>query len=59
MTQVFKVAMLTDGAIQVLRNAVGGHISLKKRYEGVWFNVISITGGGGWVDVEFPEKQST
>ena len=26
----------------------------KKRYEGVWFNVISVT--KGWVGVEFPGK---
>ena len=38
------------GTIQVLRNAVGvGCVKFpgKKRYEGVWFNVISIT--RGWV----------
>ena len=45
------------GAIQVLRNADGGGgclIFWKKRYEGVMFNVISIT--RGWVGVQFPEK---
>ena len=45
------------GAIQVLRNADGGGGSdflEKKRYEGVMFNVISIT--RGWVGVQFPEK---
>ena len=38
------------GAIQVLRDAVGewgSQLSRKKRYEGVWFNVISLT--MGWV----------
>ena len=47
------------GAIQVLRNAVGGgggvKFSRKKRYEGVKFNVISVT--RGWVGVQFPEKK--
>ena len=46
------------GAIQVLRNADGGEggvwFSGKKRYEGVMFNVISVT--RGWVGVQFPEK---
>ena len=45
------------GAIQVLRNAMGvGCVSCpgKKRYEGVTFNVISVT--TGWVDVKFPGK---
>ena len=45
------------GAIQVLRNAdgVGGvRFSGKKRYEGVMFNVISVT--RGWVGVQFPAK---
>ena len=46
------------GAIQVLRNADGGGrgvtFSGKKRYEGVRFNVISVT--RGWVGVQFPEK---
>ena len=44
------------GAIQVLRNADGGggKILRKKRYEGVMFNVISVT--RGWVGVQFPEK---
>ena len=32
----------------------GGNIFRKKRYEGVMFNVISIT--KGWVGVQFPEK---
>ena len=47
----------TLGAIQVLRNADGGgggKIFRKKRYEGVMFNVISVT--RGWVGVQFPEK---
>ena len=41
------------GAIQVLRNADGGGVggrvtfSAKKHYEGVWFNVISVTRGVG------------
>ncbi len=47
------------GAIQVLRNAVGGGGGVsfpeKKRYEGVWFNVISVT--RGWVGVKFPGKK--
>ena len=45
-----------EGAIQVLRNADGGggHIFKKKRYEGVMFNVISVT--RGWVGVQFSEK---
>ena len=45
------------GAIQVLRNADGGggvRFSGKKRYEGVMFNVISVT--RGWVGVQFPGK---
>ena len=47
------------GAIQVLRNADGGggggiNFSGKKHYEGVSFNVISVT--RGWVGVQFPEK---
>ena len=51
------------GAIQVLRNAdgckVGGgggvKFSGKKHYEGVRFNVISVT--RGWVGVQFPGKK--
>ena len=48
------------GVIQVLRNVVGGgargcQISLKKHYEDVWFNVMSVT--RGWVGVKFPEKK--
>ena len=53
---------LTDstglGAIQVLRNAVtGGGVSFlgKKRYEGVRFNIISVT--RGWVGIKFPGKK--
>ena len=45
------------GSIQVLRNADGGggvRFSGKKCYEGVMFNVISIT--RGWVGVQFPGK---
>ena len=47
------------GAIQVLRNANGGREGVsdfpeKKRYEGVMFNVISVT--SGWVEVQFAEK---
>ena len=41
----------------MLRNADGGGVSNvleKKRYEGVRFNVISVT--RGWVGVQFPEK---
>ena len=33
----------------------GGKILRKKRYEGVIFNVISVT--RGWVGVQFPEKK--
>ena len=47
------------GAIQVLRNAVGGgRVSgflEKTRYEDVRFNIISVT--RGWVGVEFSEKK--
>ena len=46
------------GAIQVLRNAGGGggiNFSGKKRYEGVQFNIISVT--SRWVGVQFPEKK--
>ena len=53
----FKLSNVTKGAIQVLRNADGGggvRIFWKWRYEGVMFNVISIT--RGWVGVQFPEK---
>ena len=32
---------------------VGSHIFPKKRYEGVMFNVISVT--RGWVGVQFPK----
>ena len=42
----------------MLRNAMGGGGSAfpgKKRYEGVRFNVISIT--MGWVGVKFPGKK--
>ena len=45
-------------AIKVLRNAMGdGGVSFpgKKRYEGVRFNVISVT--RGWVGVKFPGKK--
>ena len=48
---------LAIGTTQVLRNTDGGGgclIFLKKRYEGVMFNVISVT--RGWVGVQFPEK---
>ena len=43
----------------MLRNADGGggvcvRFSEKKRYEGVMFNVISVT--RGWVGVQFAEK---
>ena len=37
------------GAIQVLRNAIGGggcQLSRKKLYEGVQFNVLALRGGG-------------
>ena len=44
----------------MLRNADGGggggvRFSGKKRYEGVMFNVISVT--RGWVGVQFAEKK--
>ena len=43
----------------MLRNADGGGVkfSRKKRYEGVRFNVISVT--KRWVGVKFPEKSVT
>ena len=43
----------------MLRNADGGGgclIFWEKRYEGLMFNVISVT--KGWVGVQFPEKIS-
>ena len=47
-------------AIQVLRNADGGwgcvKVSRKQHYEGVKFNVISIT--RGWVGVQFSGKKA-
>ena len=47
------------GAIQVLRNTVGGGMVSdfpeKMGYEHAWFNVISVT--RGWVGVKFPEKK--
>ena len=54
-----KLHISRPGAIQVLRNAdgVGGGCQIfseKKRYEGVMFNVISVT--RGWVGVQFAEK---
>ena len=48
---------LTLGPFNVTQMGVGGGgvwFSGKKRYEGVMFNVISIT--SGWVGVQFPEK---
>ena len=42
----------------MLRNADGGgglRFSGKKRYEGVRFNVISVT--RGWVGVQFPREK--
>ena len=55
----FIVLNCTLGAIQVLRIADEGggggvRFSGKKRYEGVMFNVISVT--RGWVGVQFPAK---
>ena len=45
----------------MLRNAMGGGgVSAfleKKRYEGVMFNVVSVT--RGWVGVKFPGKNVT
>ena len=53
------VSSLWKGAIQVLRNAVGGgrvsDLPEKKRYEDVRFNFTSVTRGR--VGVEFPEKK--
>ena len=49
--------MESCGAIQVLRNADGGGgcpIFWKKHYEGVRFNIISVT--RGWVGANFQEK---
>ena len=50
---------LPKRAIQVLRNAVWGiggvNFPRKKSYEGVWFNVISVT--RGWVGVKFPGEK--
>ena len=44
-------------AIQVLRNGAGGQLSRKKAlYEGVRFNVISVT--RGWVGVKFFGKKA-
>ena len=50
--------------MQVLRNADGGggggggvRFSGKKRYEGVMFNVISVT--RGWVGVNFQQNSIT
>ena len=48
------------GVIQVLCNVDGGggvYIFRKKHYEGVIFNVISVT--RRWVGVQFPEKSIT
>ena len=42
----------------MLRNVeVGVRFSGEKHYEGVMFNVISVT--RGWVEVQFPEKSVT
>ena len=52
------IPAMSKGAIQVLRNADGGggvRFSGKKHYEGVRFNVISVT--RGWVGVQFPGKK--
>ena len=46
--------------VQVLRNADWGwgvKFSGIKRYEGVMFNIISATGGGGWVGSNFQGKK--
>ena len=60
LTRFVKVIYLLNyqGAIQVLRNTVGGvgvGFPGKKRYEGVQFNVITIT--RGWVGVKFTVKK--
>ena len=42
----------------MFHNAMGGggvSVPGKKRYEGVWFNIISVT--RGWVGVKFPGKK--
>ena len=47
------------GAIQVSCNTMGGggcQLSRKKHYDGVRFNVISVT--RGWVGVKFPGKKA-
>ena len=57
-SMVLYISKVPIGAIQVLRNADGGGVSNvqgKKRYEGVRFNVISVT--RGWVGVQFPGKK--
>ena len=57
-----KLRNSSKGAIQVLRNTVGGvggwvsAFPEKKRYEGVWFNIISVI-MRGWVGVKFPRKK--
>ena len=53
---IFGVPGITGHTIcRTLSNADGGgHIFRKKRYEGVMFNVISVT--RGWVGVQYPEK---
>ena len=49
----------SKGAIQVLSNTIGGgggcQLSRKKRYEGLRFNVISVT--RGWVGVKITGKK--
>ena len=52
-----KFGTLGLGAIQVLRSKLGQIFFGGGRYEGVRFNVISIT--RGWVGVKFPEKNIT
>ena len=55
-TALYKYIPLGPFKCYVMQMAVWGvHFSRKKRYEGVRFNVISIT--RGWVGVRFPGKK--